>query len=275
MKDTWGVLIQIPWALSIYLCMSTLRSHVYNIKAPTFWPWPQWPQASCAALTAPPFLFHKTLKDVCQVLFHHFRLDWDFSADSRTLWLLLSVHYSREGELPPLGAPLCPTDHMARHGPSRWVSQSVDHLRQQELHNHWRQGPLDTGLTDGAPVLLLPRTAVAVCVCVCFYVCFVCMSVQIGSHNTGDDVSGVVKYDGGSPTSFVSRAALAPGHDCRQISSHVRSRVATAHELYPFWTSNPNVAVYSHLNLNRIEFLYLDRIFFFLRIRIFCFSVDQ
>lgn len=50
------------------------------------------------------------------------------------------------------------------------------------------------------------------------------MCVQIERHNKGDDVSGVVKHDGGSPSSFVSRAAIAAGHDCRQISSHIRSR---------------------------------------------------
>lgn len=53
------------------------------------------------------------------------------------------------------------------------------------------------------------------------------MCVQIGKHNKGDDVSGVVKHDGGSQSSLVSRATIALGRGCRKMSSHGRRVVKT------------------------------------------------
>lgn len=55
----------------------------------------------------------------------------------------------------------------------------------------------------------------------CVYVC-VRTHAQIERHNKSDDVSGVVKHDGGSPSFFYSRAAVASGHGCKHISSHIK-----------------------------------------------------
>lgn len=75
------------------------------------------------------------LNHSCQVLCRHISFGWDISVDSpkQTAWLLPALSCSRGGKTSPLGASLCPTDHMACPGASTWVSWSTGHLRQQEL----------------------------------------------------------------------------------------------------------------------------------------------
>lgn len=133
-----------------------------NIKAIRGWLWPDW-----FVLLSDSFLqlLSETLNHICQVLHPHLNPDENISADSHEcgLWMLSVLSSGKRRSTSP-GCPLVPHRPYGLAWPSRWCAGPWTTWGSRSSYNHWRQGPLDTRLTDGAAALLPWTTAAAVCV---------------------------------------------------------------------------------------------------------------